>query len=689
MKIMAPLVALLVSAAVVILLSPLSQKIEPTFLKAAYGLKTFHRSPEILIVAIDERSLGERGPWPWNSKLTGELISKISDAGAQLIAVSSEVAPALVDAEIRTESKNEPTPLVVGFDLLPSLADMPVENEKDPKKALVSNPSAGFEKSFFPSYPFDDSKIYPAVAVRRFNLKPALALRTTEAFFTIIAGPDQMILKQPLAVRFKGSALPSLSVAAVSRWLGFSPLISEDAERKPSGIKIGELIVETDPSVSISLSLRGSAGTFPKISAEDILTGSDAAKALEEKIVIVSVTSGKFASSHVTALGKMDDAEIHANIIDNILRARPLVNYTEGRTATAFISIFVLLFCASVAVFQIKKTIASALAIIAIASAISIVSLFSFSIWFPIITVICAIVAAAIAVIIWRIFYFDIPHKRIKQTLWWRMNVSSMRQVAEKRLDLKNAETHSVTALSFDMRGFGRIAETLSAKLLIEFTSELRALATSMITSHGGFINSWVGDECRAVFGAPLQSDNTAIRACIAALELKKELSSRNDWKKKFGFDSVSIAIGIQSGLVVGGDVGNCFELVGPAIEASSRLSSMSRLYRTWALVGKDAAEIAGDAFEFRSLDKALLYGSDSPEFIFELVGESGTLLPSSRGFAEAMDAYISGDFQKARELFERILKYYPDDGPTRLMHRRSVHLSNHRPARWDGVWRF
>ena len=56
---------------------------------------------------------------------------------------------------------------------------------------------------------------------------------------------------------------------------------------------------------------------------------------------------------------------------------------------------------------------------------------------------------------------------------------------------------------------------------------------------------------------------------------------------------------------------------------------SANKIYGTRILVSEATMEMAGDAFEFREIDKVQVVGKREPHRIFELLGRHGEVDPS------------------------------------------------------------
>jgi class 3 adenylate cyclase len=240
-----------------------------------------------------------------------------------------------------------------------------------------------------------------------------------------------------------------------------------------------------------------------------------------------------------------------------------------------------------------------------------------------------------------------------------------------------------------DIKAFGKISELGSEDDFRNFLIDYRTITTGIITRRGGFIESWSADECTAIFGAPVPLKNDALQAALSAVEIKKAAESHTEaWRHKFGIEKVRVGIGISRGKIISSDFGLGFGFAGSAIEGAKQLNRLNRLYKTWGLASGTVVSETEKELEYRTLDPVKIWGIQNPSVIFEIVGESGTLLPSIRGYEEARDAYLQGNFTKAAELFSRILEFHPNDGPSKLFCRRSIAMASNPPEKWGGVWK-
>jgi len=138
-----------------------------------------------------------------------------------------------------------------------------------------------------------------------------------------------------------------------------------------------------------------------------------------------------------------------------------------------------------------------------------------------------------------------------------------------------------------------------------------------------GTINQFTGDGVMALFGAPVSHEEHGQRACHAALSIQRAMGEYDDQvKKEFGID-FKIRIGLNSGPVVVGSIGDDLRMdytaVGDTTNLASRMESIAGPGRI--LVSSHTHKLVRAFFEFNNLGKIELKGKKEPQEIFELLG--------------------------------------------------------------------
>jgi adenylate cyclase len=139
-----------------------------------------------------------------------------------------------------------------------------------------------------------------------------------------------------------------------------------------------------------------------------------------------------------------------------------------------------------------------------------------------------------------------------------------------------NAQEREVSVLFSDIVGFTTLSERLSPTQVGNFLNYYFGHMTSIVFKHEGTLDKFMGDALMAVFGAPISQKDHEFRAVCAALEMREQLAHMN-FKEEMGIDiDLHIRIGINSGMVVAGDIGSPqrmeYTVIGDTVNSASRL---------------------------------------------------------------------------------------------------------------------
>src|SRR5437016_11797589 len=97
-----------------------------------------------------------------------------------------------------------------------------------------------------------------------------------------------------------------------------------------------------------------------------------------------------------------------------------------------------------------------------------------------------------------------------------------------------------------------------------------------IVEEDGGGVDKYVGDALMPLFGAPVASADDADRALRAALEMCTALDELNQQWHRRGLPTVGIGIGINTGVVVAGNMGSekrlNYTVIGDGVNLASRL---------------------------------------------------------------------------------------------------------------------
>ena len=156
---------------------------------------------------------------------------------------------------------------------------------------------------------------------------------------------------------------------------------------------------------------------------------------------------------------------------------------------------------------------------------------------------------------------------------------------ASPRPSPTSEERRTVTVLFADLSGYTSVAERLdheTVKMLIERCLNRFA---SEVERFGGRVDKFIGDNVMAVFGAPVAHEDDPERAVRAAFGMHAAMAELNrELKPQFGFD-FALRVGVNTGEVLAGRVGESYTVLGDAVNVAARLQAAAPVGGT--LVGE------------------------------------------------------------------------------------------------------
>jgi class 3 adenylate cyclase/uncharacterized membrane protein len=265
------------------------------------------------------------------------------------------------------------------------------------------------------------------------------------------------------------------------------------------------------------------------------------------------------------------------------------------------------------------------------------------------------------------------------------------------RLQLGGVKRH-MTALFTDIRNFTGIAEQLSPEHLVDLLNYYLSTMSDVILEQKGTIDKYEGDAIIAFFGAPLDLPDHAIRACAAAIVMKRLEADVNKYVMKNGISPSPLLtrIGINSGEMVVGNMGTQkkmnYTIISNAVNMAARLEGVNKQYGTWILTTEDTMKETAGLFLSRRLDRIRVVGIEEPVQIYEVLETMEHAPQALRQkvelFHKALDLFNSRHWNDAGKLFYQIYKQFPGDGPSVFYFNRcKQYLKNEPLPDWDGVF--
>lgn len=136
-------------------------------------------------------------------------------------------------------------------------------------------------------------------------------------------------------------------------------------------------------------------------------------------------------------------------------------------------------------------------------------------------------------------------------------------------------ETREITVISADVRGFTSLSERLPSAEVMRLLNTYLDIMVKEIWEENGTITGFWGDELMAIFNAPLEQENHAVRALRATWKMRvavqaHQQSQHQDYPISFGF-------GVNTGEAMVGNIGSRERLqnytaIGDAVNVAARL---------------------------------------------------------------------------------------------------------------------
>ncbi|HEX9860627.1 MAG TPA: adenylate/guanylate cyclase domain-containing protein [Nitrospirota bacterium] len=188
----------------------------------------------------------------------------------------------------------------------------------------------------------------------------------------------------------------------------------------------------------------------------------------------------------------------------------------------------------------------------------------------------------------------------------------------EDEAELLAASEKEVTVLFSDIKGFTSISEKLTPTEVSELLNEYFTKMTDIVFEFGGSLDKYIGDAVMALFGAPFAGEEDAVNAVRAAVKMQAVLN-----KKPAGLEGLSVRIGINTGVVVAGNIGSPrrmdYTVIGDAVNVAQRLESIAKPGQV--LIGGSTYERVKDRFLLNEIGRQHVKGKDEEVVIYEVLG--------------------------------------------------------------------
>ncbi len=249
-----------------------------------------------------------------------------------------------------------------------------------------------------------------------------------------------------------------------------------------------------------------------------------------------------------------------------------------------------------------------------------------------------------------------------------------------------------MTVMFSDIRSFTTLSEAMTPQENFTFINSYLSQVSPIIRQHRGFIDKYIGDAIMALFP---ESANDAVQAAIA---MQKQVALYNEQRQLQGEVPISIGIGLHTGNLMLGTVGESERMdttvIADAVNLASRLEGLTKLYGAGIVISEyTLSRLEGlQNCNSRFLDRVRVKGKTESLAVYEVydqgLGLSNQLKTQTQAiFEEGVRAYSCRDFARAQPIFEEVLVRNSEDKAALLYMKRCQQYQQYDvPEGWEGV---
>ncbi|QQG39169.1 MAG: adenylate/guanylate cyclase domain-containing protein [Candidatus Woesearchaeota archaeon] len=590
---------------------------------------------DIVILAIDDKSLQEIGRWPWDRKVFADALRKLKE--------SKVVGVDVAFFEKSNENSDNELVNAIGFS---KNVVLPVEYTSYTQEKVVRGegillPIEGIEEN-------------------------ALDL----GYINVITDKDGITRAANLNVL---GDYDSFTSAIYQHYTG------NEFNKKYSRFLINFV---------------GKPDSFKTYSISDFLNGKLDEALFKGKVVLIGSTAPDLHDDHLvpTSKGKrMAGVEVHANTLQTMLNG----NFLEQEAnILVIISMFLAAVIVGLVFFFANTWIAFIITLILMISYIFAAILFFNKgilinlVYAPLAFFITNITSVAT-------LYIGERKEKMKVLSAFEKYVSPilLNDILRKTGELKlGGDKATITILFSDIRGFTTFSEQMKPEDLVEVLNEYLTEMTNVIMNNKGLVDKYIGDAIMAFWGAPLKEKDHAALACTSALEMIKALENLNKKFKSEGKHQLDIGIGLNTGEAIVGNMGSekrfDYTAIGDSVNLGSRLEGITKFYGVKIIISESVYEEVKDKFFMRELDYVSVKGKKKPIKIYGLMNyiknESEEQEELKKCFEEGLKFYRKKEFDVAISWFKKCKN---DKSSLVFIDRCHEYKKNPPPDEWDGVY--
>jgi len=635
------------------------------------------QSDNVVIVTIDEKSIKQKGQWPWARKDIADALDKAFKKGAGIV-----VFPVLLSEKDRMGTDT------VLADFLKKQKGIVISQTPTTQKGNGYGIGRGHSAIGGDPLPFIPrwNNIIGPLPIFGSNVSGVGMAATTPEI-------DGVVRRIPMLVGINDSIFPSITLETIRVAVGSPSYQIKSTEAGVEAVRVrGFKPMTTDSNGRIWLNWNYK---FKKISYTDLDKVN-----LKGKIVVFGLEVEGVGGIIATPLGPKWSHELQAMGIESAIQGKTPVRFAFANLIEAISILLIGVFM--ILLIPVFGPVITYVFYPIFVGASVYGSYFTFSKYGQLWDVSFLILSCTI------IFGYMVILKFLKE-LFLKLQIKkqfgtylspALVEKLQKNPELLRlgGETRELSIMFTDVRGFTAISEHYGADVqgLTQIMNRYMTAMTEKIIKNEGTLDKYIGDAQMAFWNAPLDNPYHAKDAVKTALEMLDDLDAFNEGIASEGVPAFGMGVGINTGSVVVGNMGSDqrfdYTCLGDSVNLASRLEGQSKNYGVRLVIGEETAKQVMNDYNVIKLDTIAVKGKTIGVGIYTIMSKDDYDPVYWACHKDFRKNYKAGNWDRALFFLDALKKDKVFNGFLKeyyyMMEERVIEYKNNPPNDWDGTYK-
>jgi adenylate cyclase len=364
------------------------------------------------------------------------------------------------------------------------------------------------------------------------------------------------------------------------------------------------------------------SGDFWTVPFVDVYNGNFPAENFDDMLVLVGFTAVGYDTGATTVESEMKLVYVHGNILHQLLQGE-----TIRELHGLWISLISLLMFALMPLVAWRfRTMTGSLLAAGTALALLAAQYASFQ-WldwhFNAVEPLVVLLLSYLVNITLKSFLENKQKNFITKQFGRYLSPDLVREIARSDQEIKLGGINKELSILFlDIRGFTTLSEKLPPEQVLDFLNTMFDMITRKALDNKGTIDKFIGDAAMVIFNAPLDVPDHEYRAVRTAWDIQESMKEvRRMIEEKHGI-TVSVGIGVNTGMVVVGNIGSFLRVdytaIGDNVNIAARIESNTQPNQI--LVSEETYERTKGSFVYNCIGERMMKGKSVPVKLYEVV---------------------------------------------------------------------